>query len=64
MRTKKLNQPPAETYVMGNRDCVIRRNKVNTSTAVDTFFVSLLFLRGLSINNKHQSKYCFYKVAF
>ena len=46
-------------YDMGNRDFVIKRNKVNTSAAVDIFFVALLYLRGLNIHDK-QSKNCFY----
>ena len=35
MRAQKLNQQPAVTYDTGNRDFVIKRNKVNTSAAVD-----------------------------
>ena len=58
-RAQKLSQPSAVRYDMGNRDFIINRNKVNTSVAVDIFFVALMFLRGLNIHNKHQSKYCF-----
>ena len=39
-------------------DFVIKRNKVNTSAAVDIFIVALLFLRGLNINDNH--KHSFY----
>ena len=60
VRAQRLNQSPAMTYDMGNRDFVIKRYKVNTSAAVDIFFVALLFFRGLNIHDKHESKYCFY----
>ena len=35
VRAQKLNQQPALTYDMGNRDFVIKTNKENTSAAVD-----------------------------
>ena len=51
VRARKLNQQPAMTYDMGNRDFVIKRNKVNASASVDIFFVALLFLRRFNILN-------------
>ena len=52
LRAQKLNQQPAVTYDMENRDLVIKRNKVITSAAVNMFIVVLLFLRGLNIHDK------------
>ena len=50
MRAQKLNQQPGVTYDMGNRDFVIKRYKVNTSAAVDIFFVALIFTTNMSLN--------------
>ena len=43
VQAQKLNQQPVVMYDMGNRDFVIKRNKVNKSAAVDIFFVVLPF---------------------
>ena len=59
VQAQKLNQQPAVTYNMGNRNFIIKKNKVNANAAVGIFFVALLFLRRLNIHNKHQSKHCF-----
>ena len=40
---KKLNQQPVVRYDMGKRNFVTKRNRVNTSACVDTFFVVQLF---------------------
>ncbi|XP_068713045.1 proton-coupled folate transporter-like [Montipora foliosa] len=53
VRAQKLNQQPAVTYDIGNRDFVIKKNKLNTSAAMDIFLVALLFLHGLNIHDKH-----------
>ena len=42
-RAQKLGQQHALTYDMGKRDFAIKWNKVNTSAAVDIFFIVLLF---------------------
>ena len=60
VQARKLNQQPAVNYYMGNRDFIIKRNKVNISAAVDIFLAALLFLRGLNVHDKYQSKDCFY----
>lgn len=52
VRAQKLYQQPAVTYDMGNRDFVMKRNKVNTSAAVDIPYLSVMFLRGLNIHDK------------
>ena len=42
---QNVNHQPAVTYdmAMGKRDFVIKRNKINTSAAMHTFFVVQLF---------------------